>query len=873
MNYKNYILVVLPEYERSIPGVIKDYILSLHIITEVISLSDLAEYYSTNTESNNTLYILTQMVLSTDFFKTTSKNILEATNIAFLNVEMLTEATRMNYIIDIVNYTNFKIIDYSFENIYFLTEYLNSHNIMYYNPIVYFPYQFNLNEHLILKQKDKYEYDVGIINAKPIKSDRVNSNFTYKRTLLYENLDNNTNLKIINIMGWGDERDKIISKCKIILNIHNFECFNIHESIRCDRLVFSKRIIISEPSQYTNLLDTYPNIYFTNYDNLIELSQEIINNFNEYEDKINKLDTTDIIINRRVILKKEIEKLNNKTYSFRYDIINDSITENSTYLEIGIEHGYTFSKIKTSKKIGVDPSSVCISPEIIRKTSDDFFKSNTKTFDVIFIDGMHQVEYVLRDFNNSVNALSVNGVIFLDDIVPINKQEQEKIPLNYYHEDTILKYNNCAWTGDVWKFLLYLISNYSKQIEIQIYKSPNYRGVAKITLLNKIIISESEVPQINKYTYDKDFVNYMKMITLSTAYTCPKMSAEAASSSAPTVTLDCFGEAQHMPRGLPPGPSEGTSEGPSSMKLGAAYNLFDCEELLEASIRSIRPEVDFVVVVYQRVSNFGMQCSSDLMPTLRRLRSEGLVDELLEYAPRVFSPEEKKALVSRRATDAHLGGVSVEDVGDQFMNELTKRELGRQACATRGCNYFMSLDADECYLAPQLRAVKELALAQNYECVACYMRYFFKWPTQEMVPPDDENCVPVLYRIAPHMAFRLACPYPCLVDPTRKLENCDRLHVAERGVIEMHHFSYVRRNIRAKLLNSSSRHNYEGGGAPEHLDQFARSFDAWQPSHGVLHPHPFFKQAFKRTRTVPNVFGIDFPGMGRCAEEESGDCE
>jgi hypothetical protein len=350
------------------------------------------------------------------------------------------------------------------------------------------------------------------------------------------------------------------------------------------------------------------------------------------------------------------------------------------------------------------------------------------------------------------------------------------------------------------------------------------------------------------------------------------MSAAAASSSssAPTVTVDCFGEAQHMPWGLPPGPGEG----PSSMTLGAAYNLFDCEELLEASIRSIRPEVDFVVVVYQRVSNFGMQCSSELMPTLRRLRSEGLVDELLEYAPRAFSLEEKKALVSRRATDAHLGGASVEDVGDQFMNELTKRELGRQACATRGgCNYFMSLDADECYLAPQLRAVKELALAQNYECVACYMRYFFKWPTQEMVPPDDANCVPVLYRIAPHMAFRLACPYPCLVDPTRKLENCRRLHVAERGVIEMHHFSFVRRNIRAKLLNVSNRQNYEGGGAPEHLEQFARSFDAWQPSHGVLHPHPFFKQAFKRTRTVPNVFGIDFPGMGRCAEEEAGHCD
>ena len=40
------------------------------------------------------------------------------------------------------------------------------------------------------------------------------------------------------------------------------------------------------------------------------------------------------------------------------------------------------------------------------------------------------------------------------------------------------------------------------------------------------------------------------------------------------------------------------------MKLGVSYNLYDGEELLRASIRSIRSEVDFVTVVYQEVSGF-----------------------------------------------------------------------------------------------------------------------------------------------------------------------------------------------------------------------------------------------------------------------------
>ena len=34
--------------------------------------------------------------------------------------------------------------------------------------------------------------------------------------------------------------------------------------------------------------------------------------------------------------------------------------------------------------------------------------------DAIFIDGMHQVEYILRDFNNSVEFLNINGCFDLE---------------------------------------------------------------------------------------------------------------------------------------------------------------------------------------------------------------------------------------------------------------------------------------------------------------------------------------------------------------------------------------------------------------------------------------------------------------------------
>ena len=108
------------------------------------------------------------------------------------------------------------------------------------------------------------------------------------------------------------------------------------------------------------------------------------------------------------------------------------------------------------------------------------------------------------------------------------------------------------------------------------------------------------------------------------------------------------------------------------MKIGVSYNLFDGEELLEGSIKCIREEVDYISVVYQTVSNFGNPCDEDLVSLLERLKSEGLVDELFEYKPRV-----------------NKGG---------HYNEITKRNIGVSLSLGESCTHHMSMDSDEYYL-------------------------------------------------------------------------------------------------------------------------------------------------------------------------------
>ena len=49
--------------------------------------------------------------------------------------------------------------------------------------------------------------------------------------------------------------------------------------------------------------------------------------------------------------------------------------------------------------------------------SDDFFRYNKKTFDVIYIDGYHKGLQVLEDFKNSWNVLNDNGLIIFDDYI------------------------------------------------------------------------------------------------------------------------------------------------------------------------------------------------------------------------------------------------------------------------------------------------------------------------------------------------------------------------------------------------------------------------------------------------------------------------
>jgi hypothetical protein len=297
-----YVLVTLETATIRVPKVLEDYIHSLNIISDVIHLN---QFTVDRVNATNDIFILTQMWLDVSIF---SKEMIQSGRIVFLNVEMLSEDTRMNQVISLIT-AGIPILDYSLSNMTFLKLYMEDNKIQSNVSTIYLPYQYNLRDQMQLENIDGvYTYDVGIINALPKQDASVDSKFTYRRTRLWEQLQA-TGWKCINILGWGAERDELLKRCKVIINIHHFECFNIFEQIRCDRLIFAKKLVVSDKSVFTESYDLLGNVLWEDYDNIIPRTKEVLENFDMYNNIMKSLSMDAVIVNRRRQLLEACEQL------------------------------------------------------------------------------------------------------------------------------------------------------------------------------------------------------------------------------------------------------------------------------------------------------------------------------------------------------------------------------------------------------------------------------------------------------------------------------------------------------------------------------------------------------------------------------------
>ncbi|MGP0070895.1 MAG: class I SAM-dependent methyltransferase [Bryobacteraceae bacterium] len=153
-----------------------------------------------------------------------------------------------------------------------------------------------------------------------------------------------------------------------------------------------------------------------------------------------------------------------------------------SYLEIGTLQGATLMLARCAA-IAVDPHirleklpaesmpALCL----FQMKSDDFFKAHDPRsilgmpMDVAFIDGMHLVEYALRDFIHTEKACHAQSVIVLHDCVPLDHpmavrdmSDRTRRALSVHPE---------WWTGDVWK-ILEILARYRPDLTVEVFNAP-----------------------------------------------------------------------------------------------------------------------------------------------------------------------------------------------------------------------------------------------------------------------------------------------------------------------------------------------------------------------------------------------------------------
>lgn len=243
------------------------------------------------------------------------------------------------------------------------------------------------------------------------------------------------------------------------------------------------------------------------------------------------------------------------------------------------------------------------------------------------------------------------------------------------------------------------------------------------------------------------------------------------------------------------------------MKLGISYIVFEGEELLGHAIKAIRPVVDFVSVIYQTTSFYGLPAHPELVHNLKQIKE---IDYLYHYC-----------------NDLNISRAE---------NEVNIRNFGLEISKKFGCIHHISADVDEFYELEWLEYAK-----RNFsgDCSVVFLENYFKKPTFR-IAPSQRHVVSFIHPVS--TKYNTKVKFPFNVDITRKCDPCENCKVFTEFV--MHHMSFVRKNIRRKLENSSNITD---------IDEFVDFIDKYEAG-GRLRTLP--DRLFRKTVVVEDLFKI-----------------
>ena len=175
-------------------------------------------------------------------------------------------------------------------------------------------------------------------------------------------------------------------------------------------------------------------------------------------------------------------------------------------------------KIKLTKRIKAYIKNLSnFNNTFFELTSDDFF-TQKKAFidkigglDIIFIDGLHLYEQVLKDIENSLNHLNDGGIILLHDCNP----QSETAALRGMSSEEVLATNPPnwigVWNGDVYKAIIKMRSERS-DLKIAVFDCDHGIGIIKKgNTEGKLNYNTEDIKEMKYSHLDKDRTHLLNL--------------------------------------------------------------------------------------------------------------------------------------------------------------------------------------------------------------------------------------------------------------------------------------------------------------------------------------------------------------------------
>jgi Glycosyl transferase family 2/Glycosyltransferase 61/Methyltransferase domain len=132
----------------------------------------------------------------------------------------------------------------------------------------------------------------------------------------------------------------------------------------------------------------------------------------------------------------------------------------TSYVEIGVANGTTFSAVHIKHRTGVDPNfgfdhlaATNPTTRLVPITSDQFFAGlpASQMFDIYFIDGLHTFEQTYRDLLNALAHAHPRSAFLIDDTVPVDEHSALPVQADALRARRLAGSTEGSWHGDTYK--------------------------------------------------------------------------------------------------------------------------------------------------------------------------------------------------------------------------------------------------------------------------------------------------------------------------------------------------------------------------------------------------------------------------------------